>query len=161
VPGAGCRVPGSGGECGGIPRELRTPGKRCAAAPPERRRAAGAHQGQCSTLPLLGIVSCDGRCISRQMAHGGSDQSTDVLGNVSLVDAIGQRGNLNQILCLCLRRAGTLSSVGLLRADGRGHGGGCDVHVWPWVKWWHGRHGSPAEDTGGQEKSTCRLLASA
>ncbi len=112
------------------------------------------NDAQSPTLPVIGIAHGGGRRVDRQMRHGDRNESPDVLGNVSLIDAIRQSGNLNQVLCLCLRRAGALSSVSLLRADGRGHGGGSGVHEWPWVKLRHGRHESPAGETAGQEKST-------
>ncbi len=93
------------------------------------------------------------------MRHGQRDQPPDVLGNVRLIDAIRQSGNLNQVLGLCLRRAGALSSVSLRRADGRAHGGGSVVHEWTGLKLWHGRLVSLAEETAGQEKSTWAVVA--
>ena len=49
---------------------------------------------QSPTLPVLGIAHGSDRRIDRQMRHGHCDQAPNVLGNVSLIDAIRKRGNV-------------------------------------------------------------------
>lgn len=54
---------------------------------------------QSPVLSLLGIVSGDGRRVDRQVAHGGTDHAPDVRGDVLLVGALGQFGDLAQVEC--------------------------------------------------------------